>query len=183
MESSVNVIGIDPSLTGTAIVWDLGVPGNVTLRRISEPTRGSLVRNRVARYVAIVDQVVSIANSQPDRVTVAYLEGYSFASKGNAGRWLAEYGGILRRSLLAADVPIVEIAPGALKKFATGKGNASKVAVATAIARRYDVQFDTDDEYDAYALYRLGLVAEGLDDVHTKQQAEAVAKLVSGVSQ
>jgi len=64
----------------------------------------------------------------------------------NLGQWADEHGAAL------TGVPV-----GAIKKFATGKGNASKAAVTLACAERFDVIASDDNEADAVALRELVL--------------------------
>lgn len=168
------VVGIDPSLTATALVSGDGQTYGTT--SIGSKTRGREVSQRIARYCDLTERIEDwlVDAWRFDGVVNAYIEGYSFASHGN-GRDLAEFGGLLRHRLLGICNNLVEVPPTTLKKFATGKGNASKSVVGAHVAKRWGVLFDSDDLYDAYALYRFGLVAEGIVEPETKQQAEAVA--------
>ena len=43
-----------------------------------------------------------------------------------------------------------------MKLFTTGKGNAKKEDMAEALMASHGVEFDTDDEADAYALLKFG---------------------------
>jgi len=66
-----------------------------------------------------------------------------------------------------------------VKKFATGKGTAKKEDMAVAIYKRWNKEFGTNDEADAYVLakigeaYHPGLYVEGL----TAFQHEVIDKL------
>jgi hypothetical protein len=68
----------------------------------------------------------------------------------------AEIGGIVRSWLTAVGFIFEDVAPAALKKRATGKGNANKAAVVAA-ARAAGAPIETDDEADAYWLRQIGL--------------------------
>ena len=48
------------------------------------------------------------------------------------------------------------VAPQALKKFVTGKGNVKKDQMKLAVFKRWGVEFPTTDETDAYALAQWG---------------------------
>lgn len=85
------------------------------------------------------------------------LEGYSFASKGRATFSLGELGGIVRLALWRTGTPFVEVAPGTLKKYATGRGNAGKEEVLAAAIRRLDYQGHDDNEADALWLREMAL--------------------------
>lgn len=68
----------------------------------------------------------------------------------------AELGGIIRAGLTELRVPFLDCPPSTLKKFATGKGNASKDDVLVA-AELAGARPQTSDEADAYWLRRIGL--------------------------
>jgi crossover junction endodeoxyribonuclease RuvC len=111
-----------------------------------------------------------------------YLENYAFRANDGRAQFAVELGGLLRWKLIdfSESAEVYEVAPATLKKFATGRGNASKEQVCAALARRYDVDFKSNDEYDAFGLFRLGLVCEGLEEAATVAQREA-ANTVQGV--
>lgn len=51
------------------------------------------------------------------------------------------------------NIPHSAIPVGTIKKFATGKGNASKDAMISAVAERWGLITDDDNEADAFALF------------------------------
>jgi crossover junction endodeoxyribonuclease RuvC len=170
-------VGIDPSLTNTAVCFY--TPTQVTQPHTScfssKPQDGLA---RIRRFTDLSDDIV-VACSEADPAIV-FVEGYSFGSKGNAGRWLAEFGGILRCRLLATfGDAVVEVPPARLKKWATGRGNAKKLLVVAAIVKRYGAEYDTDDEYDAFALSRMAAQVLGWEEAATKFQANVVKDLRS----
>ncbi|MFG1997897.1 hypothetical protein ACGFNU_01965 [Spirillospora sp. NPDC048911] len=66
--------------------------------------------------------------------------------------WLVTYG------LWARDVPFAVVPPAAVKRYATGRGQATKDAVLLAAARRYPrVPIESNDEADALILLAMGL--------------------------
>jgi crossover junction endodeoxyribonuclease RuvC len=148
---------------------------------IKSKAAGSTIAERFRRFTTIVDRVVSlIIEAEPAAV---FLEGYSYGSKGRAVITLGEFGGVLRRDLLCRSPRglhmLVEVPPPTLKLFAAGRGNADKVAVATSLVRRYGVEYDTDHEYDAFAVARLGACCLGWDEPATAQQRKAVASVLT----
>ena len=59
--------------------------------------------------------------------------------------------------LLAAEVPVAEVTPGGVKKYATGSGSSGKDAVLAAVIRRYPaVAVSGNDEADALVLAAMG---------------------------
>lgn len=169
-------IGIDPSLTGTAVCFY--TPGQEmqpqTKRYSSLPRPG--LDGRIARYLGLISKIVRpCIVAKPG---IILIEGYSYGSKGKAILDIAEFGGLLRHRLLDEfECPIIEVPPATLKKWATGKGNANKVVMVTELVRRYGIGYDTDDEYDAYGLARMAAQVVGWDGGETANQSGVVAKI------
>lgn len=69
---------------------------------------------------------------------------------------LGEAAGVVKLRLFRMGVPFVLVAPKALKKFATGNGNASKDEMVAACKAAGGVPAN-DDEADAFWLRRYGL--------------------------
>lgn len=174
----MSVIGIDPSLGGFAIA--VGWPGGFVTHTEEHKTRPRPgLRGRMDRIGELVECAMSAcAVHRPDLVLV---EGYSMGSKGSAITGLAELGGVLRWHLLKLGIPVVEVAPSRLKKWACGKGNSGKPAVVSALAKRYGREFRSDNEADAFALAMLGLAATGRADVATKWQREVALQVAEQI--
>jgi len=183
----VIVIGIDPSLTGTAVA--VRAPnGEIDVGRFASKPCGKRIEDRLARCYGLRAAVSRFIRDETEQVArsvgvplpaVCFIEGYSYNSKGSVIA-TAEFGGLLREMLdgMCFAKGITEVSPATVKRFAV-KGNASKTEVVAALTRRYGVEFSTDDEYDAYALARLGAVVEGLERPQNGNQlaaAEAVRK-------
>ena len=83
------------------------------------------------------------------------IEGYAFAQASQAHQ-LGELGGVLRTMLYELGIRVLEVGPGQLKKFASGKGNTKKEQMALAIYKRWDREFATNDEADAFVLVQIG---------------------------
>lgn len=91
---------------------------------------------------------------------LAVLEGPSYGSQGagrqsghheRAGLWWLVY-----ERLDANGIPIAVVPPATLKRYATGKGNASKDAVLVAAAKRFPDWAGGNDEADAAWLAAMG---------------------------
>jgi crossover junction endodeoxyribonuclease RuvC len=170
MSDVKTVVGLDPSLTGTAVC----VAGSEPMRFTSKPTDGLM--DRISRYLVL-------ARCVEDNIPVGalvMLEGYSFASSGNAGRWLAEYGGILRQVLLRITPHVIEVTPGLLKKFATGKYQSDKEVVRAHVAKRWGIIHETSDETDAFVLAQIGLCYSGQQEPDNAAQREVIETLKNG---
>lgn len=182
------VLGIDPSLCGTGISW--GPPENAhTYRHASAPAplapgrKQRTARQRVDRYRELARQCTERASAVAAEFPAvhpvwAFVEGYSYGSKGQAMLDIAEFGGILRDYLLYnRGWEVIEIPPSTLKKFCTGSGNGDKLAMALACQRLWGVSFKSPDEFDAYALCRLGNAVAG----HEKPETAVAARIVEEV--
>jgi len=175
---SDTVIGIDPSLSATAICpYTIGVVKQPPIHVLAADPPVKNVSDRICRWNDLVERIASEMDCHGQIRAIA-IEGYSFGSRGGRMADLAEFGGLLRNEILTGfSVPLFEIPPTSVKKFATGKGNTGKIAVATALIKRYDVEYETDDEYDAYAIARMCACLVGLEKPQTKFQEEALKGL------
>jgi crossover junction endodeoxyribonuclease RuvC len=163
------ILAIDPSLSATAIIrGDANGYESVVIG--SEP-KGDSAGKRIARYSGLIGRIMDwIGPAKPDAI---FIEGYSFDSVGS-GRFLAEFGGLFRKELLALTDQLWEIPPTMLKKFATGKGNAKKKNVCARLRTLYKVEFKTADEFDAFALFQMALMYHGHVEPRDGPQAEVL---------
>ena len=111
------------------------------------------------------------------------LEGYDPHPRGYLALVrAAELGGIVRAGLLELDIRFLDCPPGTLKKFATGKGNASKddvfKAANLAILGTTQPAPTNDDEADAYWLRRIGIELEA----DPANPVETLAKLAEDLA-
>lgn len=171
------ICGIDPSLTGTGVV--IGDGDTWSSRTFTSKPGSDDVLARLARCERLITQTTAWIGSHD--VTCVYIEAYAFSRSNGRQIYSAEFGGILRWNLAALRdwrIVIVEIAPSALKKFVTGKGNAQKNMMGAHVSKRWGVLLRNDNEVDAFGLYRLGLCCEGLVRPQTIAQQEVVAKIL-----
>lgn len=149
------VLALDLSLTSTGVVQpsgeiDVWAPKALTgVARLAELTR-------CLRDVIIID---------PPELVV--LEDYAYAAR-YSGHQAGELGGCIRLSLFHKGIPFVEVAPTALKKFATGSGKGSKDKVLAAAVRE-GAPVDGNDEADAWWLHELAIAAYGAPSVTLTQ--------------
>ncbi|BDD81450.1 hypothetical protein TPB0596_12130 [Tsukamurella pulmonis] len=166
------VVGWDLSLTGTGVARITTTPGylsalgevsdtepRVTLSRIaSTGKRGATLTQRTDRLMHLRNAILSatLRGGAPDLVIV---EGPAFASQ--VGQ-MWDRAALWHLCIMAAyqqGLPVVECAPTKLKKFITGKGNADKTAVTSAITRMWPaVTIGSDDEADALGLASIAAV-------------------------
>lgn len=173
-----HVIGIDASLTATSIVV-VHEDGEYTEQSFgSKPPPVANVRGTVWRLEDLADRVARWMAAF-GCIEMVIIEGYSHGSKHQAHQ-LGEYGGVLRATLCKTftKARIVEAPPKTLKQFACNNGGAGKIAIAVALARRYDVDFGNDDnKYDAYTLARLAECVVGWANPANEGHRKAVATI------
>jgi Holliday junction resolvasome RuvABC endonuclease subunit len=142
----VKVLALDLSLTATGTCVD--TPDGPLAERICYPRlRGW------ERIDAILLSILALLRDwRPDVVAV---EGYSFGSKGRAVFDIAELGGVVRWELRRSDVPWVAVPPSSLKRYATGRGNATKDAMIAEAVRRFGFPGSDNNEADAWLLWHM----------------------------
>lgn len=132
----IRAVGVDLSLGSTGVALEdrtvaVHVAGRAALRLIG-------IRERVMELCAAADIVV--------------LEGFAFSRNGHGHDEIVGLGWIVRVALTEARIPWTSVAPTALKKYATGKGNTDKLQVIRSAERRTGMEFATSDEADAFWL-------------------------------
>lgn len=145
-------VGIDPSLTGTAIAI-VGDDGRLSSARY--PTTGvhSASHGDTRRRLDRIERWLRDQLEDLGRIDLSIgIEGPSLAPRRmgmdheRAGLWWRLY---TRASMYAEDDPRV-ITPKQRAKYAAGNGNASKDQVLLAFVRRHpDFEGSTNDEVDA----------------------------------
>lgn len=149
--SNRSVIGIDPSLTST------GYSGCGQNGTFSSKFTG------VQRLDDLSEQLANFLLVAPTNSFVV-IEGYSFASRNSQAHSTGELGGVFRLTMYRMGIPFIEVPPTCRAKFATGRGNASKTEVMSALSARTGIVWSgkgADDMADAYVLEEMGLVIQG----------------------
>jgi hypothetical protein len=82
--------------------------------------------------------------------------------------------GVTREMLLEEGIRYGDVGPSALKKYATGKGNASKTEMALAALKRGGIEFSNDNECDGWWLWVMArdFKGEPVFDLPQVQRAE-----------
>ena len=147
----MKIIGLDPALRFTGVaIYDEGDVDTYTLRTPSDLRGG-------ARLDWIANQLADTF----DGAALVATEGYAFNARGR-GAHLGELGGVIKRLLFKLKVPLFAVPPASVKKFATGKGNASKEAVLVAAVTSLGYMGNSDHEADALWILTFAMVKEGL---------------------
>lgn len=140
------IVGLDLSLTST------GYSCQENQLIVSTKTKGP------ERLHDISLQISSLLVELIEPAVV--LEGYSFASRNSQAHAIGELGGVIRLTLWNLRIPYIEVPPTCRAKFATGKGNASKNEVISAVSARTGLVWSgsgADDMCDAFILEEMGL--------------------------
>lgn len=147
----LNLMGLDLSLTSTG--YSSGDVNGVIVSKLVG----------VERLIEISENIIkTILNLNVD---IVLIEGYSFASRSGQAFSIGELGGVVRVAIKKIDKPYIEIPPTCRAKFATGRGNASKNEVISAISARTGMVWGNpgaDDKCDAWILEQMGLSYLGL---------------------
>lgn len=167
----IAVAGIDPGVKLLGLATPDGrVHGLKSRFGSKDPIR------RLAELDRVVRRTLKTCPPWPDLVVV---EGYVPARGFYAAVRAGEIGGAVRVAAFELGAVVVEVKPSALKRFATGHGNADKPAM---IARALELGAvlsgpDAHDEADAYHARRLGRMGVGDLPVEHDHELEVVASL------
>ena len=137
-------IGIDLS-TKTGIV-QIGEHGKVETAKEITSTKKDPER--------MIEIVETLSNEINDNDMIA-VEGFSYGSRGRGIGFQFGLGYALRIELYKRSIPFLIVTPSQVKKYATGKGNASKDNMILPIYRNWGFEHDSDNVRDAYVLARI----------------------------
>jgi crossover junction endodeoxyribonuclease RuvC len=143
------IYGLDLSLVATGIsngqtTWLIPSKGKAGASLPERNSRLSGLRGRVLTELAGAELVV--------------IEGPAFASKMGSAHDRSGLWWLIVADLHDRGIPVAEVPPTSLKRYATGKGNANKGAMVEAATRRFpDVETSGDDNRcDALFLAAMG---------------------------
>lgn len=141
-------VGLDQSYSGFGIVVT-DVFGTESLL-LKFPPKDSDGMRLGDIYVNLIN-IFTRCQDAYDDVHVA-MEGYAMGRTFNREK-LGELGGVVKlaHATVFGSDPLV-VPPTSLKKFITGKGNASKKEVVAAVREKWDSEVKNDNIADAYGL-------------------------------
>jgi hypothetical protein len=141
------VIGLDLSITATGIADIDGMTSTVG----GKASRGD---------ARLIDICLAVLAEKAIGCQLAVIEGLAVHGPGGAMA-AAQVMGAVKITLMQAQVRYVEVPPSSLKKYATGKGNATKADMAVALYKRAGLELADDNQVDAWWLRAMGLDALG----------------------
>ena len=144
-------VGIDPSFNSTGIIvldkkGDIVEEKNFSLKKYDQIEEKLINFEKTIRFIP-----------QMIRLQSVYIEGPSYMSSGQYVLQMGALHYLLRLYLYKKKLNYKVIAPGTLKKFVTGKGNAKKDLMLLKVYKKWGVEFEIDDMADAYGLARMAL--------------------------
>lgn len=142
-----SVIGIDQSLTSTGVCVVEGKKVQLSTTICPKAT------DEVDRLIEIETRLAEIIVE--NKVEVAVMEGYSFLGGGRLAS-LGEVGGIIKKMLRQLGIEFHIVAPMTLKKFCNSSKSKGKNKVMLEIYKRYGVEFEDDNQTDAFGLAMIG---------------------------
>ncbi|TDD32470.1 Holliday junction endonuclease [Actinomadura sp. KC06] len=139
----MNAVGLDLSLTATGIAPVSGVTLTV------QPGKGL---RGAARLAEMREGILTIttAGGVPDVVAIegpAYSRALGAGHHEAAGLWWQ-----VVCALHTAGIPYAVVTPSTLKKYATGRGNATKADMRVALLQRTGLDLRDDNQVDAWWL-------------------------------
>jgi crossover junction endodeoxyribonuclease RuvC len=141
----VRTAGLDPATcTGLALVGE-------------DEDRGKTIHIKKERgflRLQLIANEVSETLHTWDPLFVA-VEGYAYVRNVSSFVTLVEIGTAIRIALKQMDMSWVEVPPTVLKKWTTGRGNATKDEMALAVNQRWGFHSHSHDIVDAIALAQM----------------------------
>ena len=141
----MSVLAIDQSLVNSGITIKDNEGSYLNLCIAPKKLRGVVrlqyIRNELRELIEKYD------------IKTVVMEGYSYGSRG-ATFDMGELGGVIKVMTLDMDLRLFIVAPTALKKFVTGKGNCKKDLMLLKIYKRWGIEFTNDNIADSYALMK-----------------------------
>lgn len=146
----MRVVGLDISLTNTGVA-ELD-PLQTKLYRVSSKPCPDDVRSRWDRFNGMIDSLPVIERGDLVVVEQPAFSRTTGKHHDRSGLWWFVVDFALQCGGLVTEVP-----PSTLKKYVTGKGNASKTEMMAAQIKRYpSLTIHDDNEADALALAAMG---------------------------
>jgi Holliday junction resolvasome RuvABC endonuclease subunit len=174
------IAGVDSATKNLGIAHTDGVLETLNARAGSE--------DPVRRLHELWRALTRAVGVHPPRPALFVVEGYGLGTPGRLALVrLGEVGGMVRLAAFEFAAEVVEIAPSALKRYATGNGSAGKPQMIEAALELGAVfsrpvtgneKTDPHDEADAFLLRHAGRAAVGLEPVDHDYRREVVASIV-----
>jgi len=159
-------VGLDLSTKTGLVILDES--GNV----LTEKEITSKVKQDPQRMIDLTEQVLS----HLEKDDVIAIEGFSYGSRGKGIAFQFGYGYSVQIALYTNDFNYLIVTPSQVKKFATGKGNASKDNMILPIYKKWGYEHESDNVRDAFVLAQIARATKTSVEL-TKYQKEVINSL------
>ncbi|WP_157995876.1 RuvC family protein [Thermomonospora amylolytica] len=149
------VIGLDLSLAATGIAD--ARDGQIHTGTIRTGTYGPGLDERMRRIWYITREIWRIIDAPHGAPALIVIEGPSYNSQGGQAHERAGLWWHVVHTFLTDCQPVAVVPPAALKKYATGKGTATKPDMRMALFKRAGLDLRDDGQVDAWWLAAIGL--------------------------
>ena len=143
IDENTRFVGIDPSTKLGFVILDYH--GN-TIESIEIKASDD---DDPERMINLAKRVRKHLNPTTDKIAI---EGFSYGSKGRGVSVQYGIGWIVRAMLFIEKIPFTEVAPTALKKYASGMGTIKKENMIMPIYKKWGFESSSDNVRDAYVL-------------------------------
>ncbi len=169
---TINVLGVDPSLTSTGYAYRNStgevVTGTIDPGKLSGPWRLFYVRMQMAKIIGLAAP------------TIVVYEDYAMGKAKGASNTIfhiGELGGVLKTLFWENGIDVMLVAPTALKKAITGRGDADsakrvgkkmqpfKPEMRAALLNTFKLDLSQNDEADAAGLMLMGEMRFGFNTI------------------
>ena len=150
--SELLYFGIDASLTGTGLVL---IDENYKIVKTEKLTTKSFGAERLFNLRNKLDLFLE---GYKTKIILTCMENYAYGKKDSSSIFdIAEWGGVIRLYLFENNMNYILCGPMQLKKYATGKGNASstKDLVILDIYKQWGEEIRNNNIADGYVLSRI----------------------------
>ncbi len=144
-------VGLDPSYNSFGLIV-LDQSGEIIEQKILESKTKEEAEDRIIALEKGFDFIPNILGLQS-----VYMEGPSYSSNGGFVLQMGALHYYLRIFFRKKNIEYKIIAPGTLKKFVTGAGNAKKDLMLLKTYKKWGVEFSVSDLADAYGLAQMSL--------------------------
>ena len=162
-------VGLDLSTKTGLVILDES--GNV----LTEKEITSKIKKDPQRMIDLTEQVLS----HLEKDDVIAIEGFSYGSRGKGIAFQFGYGYSVQIALYTNDFNYLIVTPSQVKKFATGKGNASKDNMILPIYKKWGYEHESDNVRDAFILAQIARATKTSTKL-TKYQKEIIDALKKG---
>ena len=124
------------------------------------------------RMVSLTEKILQRLDAK-DKIMI---EGFSYGSRGRGVSFQFGLGHYVRNELYKYGFDYKIVAPGQLKKFASGKGNTSKDNMILPIYKKWGFEHESDNVRDAFVLAKIGQAFNQGNDL-LKYENEVIEEL------